>query len=320
MDKLVHFLQKVDIFSLLSTEEINIVLTGLKFIEIDEGDVLFKQGDEGNMLFIVYSGRVASSQEFSHGNRREIAEFNSGDFFGEMSIFENAPRSATCRAKEKSKLITLHERDYFELILYYPDIAIKIMYRMLNIITERLENTNKFLSEMVQWGDVAKKLAIIDEITGIYNRSYLDNALEEHYEKSLNSQQPFSYIMIDIDDFKQISDNYNMKTINQILNEITIEYKRHLRKQDILARYGGDEFAVILPSTDMHEAKSIAEKGRKSVEKISTKQILGNRDISLTISQGVASYPENAQDLESLLEEADRNLNRAKNVGKNIVI
>ncbi len=320
MENLVQFLQKVDIFSLLSTEEINIVLPGLNFIKIDEGDIVFKQGDEGNVLFIVHSGRIASSQEFAHGNRREIAEFRSGDFFGEMSIFENAPRSATCQAKEKSKLIKLHERDYFELILYYPDIAIKIMYRMLNIITGRLENTNKFLSEMVQWGDEAKKLAIIDEITGIYNRSYLDNALEEHYEKSLNSQQPFSYIMIDVDDFKQISDNYSMEIINQVLNEITIEYKRHLRKQDILARYGGDEFAVILPLTDLPEAKAIAEKGRRSVEKISAKQILGNRDIPITISQGIASYPENAQDLESLLEEADRNLNRAKSEGKNIVI
>ncbi len=320
MEELVNFLQRVDIFSLLSTEEIMGIIPGLHFIDINEGDILFKEGEEGNTLYIVFSGKVASSLRLSHGNKREIAEYKQGEFFGEMSVFENAPRSATCYAKEKSRLISLHERDFFELILFYPDIAIKLMYRMLNIITERLEMSNNFLSDMVLWGEEARKRAITDEITGIYNRGYLDNALEDYYEKAKSAEKSMTFIMIDIDDFKQISCAYDIEKVNQVLNEVLQKYKRHLRKSDILARYGGDEFAVILRETGLNEAKTLAEKARKSVEKISFTQILDNDNIKVTISQGIASYPKNANNLNSLLREADMCLNKAKREGKNKVV
>jgi CRP/FNR family cyclic AMP-dependent transcriptional regulator len=98
----IEFLHHVDIFSLLTQEELNIVLTLLRKFRVGEGEVVFREGDKGNTLYIMISGKISISIRLADGRERKIAELTSGSFFGEMSIFENAPRSATCTTEEKS--------------------------------------------------------------------------------------------------------------------------------------------------------------------------------------------------------------------------
>ncbi|MDY6932886.1 MAG: GGDEF domain-containing protein [Spirochaetota bacterium] len=320
MEDNVTFLQQVDIFSLLTIDEINIVISRLQFVDIDENKILFQEGDEGNELFIVKMGRVASSVLLPNGNKREIAEFTSGDFFGEMSIFENAPRSATCCTKDKCLLISLRERDFFELILYYPHIAIKMMYRMLNITTERLLEKSKFLSDMVQWGEEARRRAITDELTGIYNRRFLDDALEDHFQKARGSDKSLSMIMIDIDNFKKISEIYGHQKVNHVVLQVVEVFKKHIRGKDILARYGGDEFTILLPDTEMNKAREIAERIGRDVAEINLSQMFNGQVTQITVSQGISTYPENVEDLQNLCKLADRHLYRAKVEGRNRVI
>ncbi len=320
MTPLTEFLQKVDVFSMLTSEEIDNIVDYLKVIEIGEGGKLFKEGDEGNELYIVKSGRAAISIRLSDGKEREIAEFKSGDFFGEMSIFDNAPRSATCRIKEKSCLLTMLEGDFFRLIKHFPYIAIKIMYRMLNITTQRLRNTGEFLTDMVLWGEKARRRSITDELTGVYNRRFLDDAMEDCVGASKNTGKSVSLIMVDLDRFREINELYSPETGDQIILEVVKVFKKYLRESDIIARYGGDEFTVILPETGLYEAKAIAEKVRGEVAGL---KILENRSgpiKNVTTSQGIASFPENAEDLKTLREKADRALYRAKDEGRNRVV
>ena len=321
MLNIVEFLHQVDIFSLLLTEEIHQIIKSLHFINIDEEEILFNEGDEGNELFIVKSGKIASYVVLPNGNKREIAEFTQGDFFGEMSIFENAARCATCYSKEKSLLLSLHERNFFELILYYPEIAIKIMYRMLNITAERLQEKSKFLSDMVQWGEKARKRAITDDLTGIYNRRYLDYSLNDIFEKAKNSNNPLSLIMLDIDHLKKICEKYNQEQVNQIILEVVNVIKEYLREEDIFARYGGDEFTILLPDTNIDKARIIGENICRAVEVIILPDLCNNDEIdNVTVSQGIASYPENVQDIEALCKAADQSLYEAKKEGRNCVI
>jgi diguanylate cyclase (GGDEF)-like protein len=316
----VEFLQNVDLFSLLSGDEISKIIKSLHSISFDADEILFKEGDEGNELFIVTAGKVASFVVLPNGSKREIAEFKSGDFFGEMSIFENAYRSATCFTKEKTSLLTLKERDLFEMILYNPEIAIKIMYRMLNITAERLLDRSEFLSDMVQWGEEARKRAITDEVSGIYNRRFLDDSLVTYFEKSRNNNSPLSLIMIDIDNFKKFSELYNQKQINIIIVKLVSVFKKYFRETDIIARYGGDEFMIILPDTDQDAAFKIAEKIRKAVSKLQLSDTLHKDTRQITISQGISSYPENADDLETLKVKADKTLYKAKLEGRDKVL
>lgn len=320
MKNTIEFLQNVDLFSLLTVEEIRKIINSFHPIDIENGEILFKEGDEGNELYIIQSGKVASSVMLPNGTKREVAVFGKGDFFGEMSIFENSHRSATCYTKEKCHLLSLRERDLFELILYNPEIAIKIMYRMLNITTERLLDRNEFLSDMVHWGEEARKRAITDKLTGIYNRRFLDDALEDYFTAAKNTKRPMSLIMIDIDHFQFISETYNQKEVNLIILEIVSVFKKYFREKDIIARYGGDEFSVIMPDTDTEEAKKIAMNICKYISELDMSKVI-KRDVPrITISQGIATYPENTGDIDTLRSLADQSMYRAKDEGRNRVV
>ena len=316
----IEFLKNVELFSLLTEEEIGRIIKSLHAVEKEEDEILFKEGDEGNELYIVISGQVASYVVLPKGTKREIAVFKHGDFFGEMSIFENTPRSATCYTKEKCLLFSLKERDLYELILYEPELANKIMYKMLNITTERLLDRSEFLSDMVQWGEEARRRAITDELTGIYNRRFLDDSLADYFEKAKNSGKSLSLIMLDIDNFKVISETFKQDEINQMILELVSVFKKYFRENDIIARYGGDEFSMILPDTNLKSAYNVAEKIRVAVSELKFPNMPQKDAPHMTISQGIASFPENTDDLEILRISADKALYRAKDEGRNKVV
>ncbi len=320
MNNNIDFLQQVAIFSQLSRDEVQAITGFFQLLEAGQGHVLFREGDDGEELFIVKSGCVVSSILLPDGNDREIARFGSGDFFGEMSIIERAPRSATCSAKNDSVLLSLHENDFYKIMNSFPDVAIKIMYKMLNIITQRLQNTSGFLSDMVHWGEEASRRAITDELTGVYNRRYLDEALQQHFETSKNTGKPLSLIMVDLDYFREINENYGHAAGDNVILNVVDVFKHFLRKKDIIARYGGDEFTVLLPGTDLAETHQVAETIRCEVEKLNVLTSMNGPVKCVTTSQGIASFPENASDLKTLKEMADKALYRAKEEGRNRVI
>jgi diguanylate cyclase (GGDEF)-like protein len=315
-----QFLSHVDIFSMLSESEMEDVLDSLHAIEFDEGETIFTEGDTGNTLFIVVYGKISISIRLTDGREREIAEFAAGDFFGEMSIFENAPRSATCRTKGESALLYLQKEDFMKLIQDHPYIAIKIMYRMLNITSQRLRDTGEFLSDMVMWGEKAAKRAVTDELTGMYNRRFLDDALEDYIRSSGSRAKPLSLIMIDLDNFREINELYSTKTGDQVILAVVEVFRKHLRAKDLIARYGGDEFTIILPNTDAEEAREIGENIRVEVAELDILRNLNGPIKQVTISQGISNFPENAEAFNTLLEMADQALYSAKKEGRNRVV
>ena len=113
MDKIVSFLHQLELLSNLSIDEIVDISNYFLLKEYSSNTILFDEGDPGNILYIVYKGLVISDCQLPNGTKRTIAEFLPGDFFGEMAIFENAPRSATCKTVNKTKLFTLS--GYYEI-------------------------------------------------------------------------------------------------------------------------------------------------------------------------------------------------------------
>lgn len=312
-----NFLKQVNIFSTLSKQEIPHIAKYIDPVNVKKGQILFNEGDEGNELFIVKKGSIVSTIKLPDGEQKQIAQFSAGDFFGEMSIFENAPRSATCLAVQTSILYKMHEQYFFKVMESFPNIAIKIMYKMLNIITQRLRNTSKFLSDMVRWGNDASKRAITDELTGIYNRRFLDNALKDFFQSAINVGRPLSLIMVDLDYFREINNTYSQEIGNKVLTKVAAVFKKYLREKDIIARYGGDEFSVILPDTNLKQAHPLAQKICVQVRKLDMLQNLGGPIRKITTSLGIAACPENTKDLKTLKKLADEALYRAKEEGRN---
>ncbi len=163
-----------------------------------------------------------------------------------------------------------------------------------------------------------EELTVIDELTGIYNYRYFVRKLQEEKRRALRYSLPLSLIMVDIDFFKKLNDNYGHETGNKILKRLSVIIKSCIRDVDIFARYGGEEFVIILPQTPESEAFNIGERTRKAVEE----EVFGvgkAGDLKITISLGVSSFPENGKSHEELLSVTDQALYRAKGEGRNLV-
>jgi diguanylate cyclase (GGDEF)-like protein len=168
-----------------------------------------------------------------------------------------------------------------------------------------------------------RDLAVKDELTGLYNRRELHRFLEYEVIKSKRYGHPFSMMMIDIDHFKEINDRLGHRTGDVILQHIGQVILSKTRGCDLAARYGGDEFIVVLPETTARQAWNGAERLRKVVEKL-TIRVTNKRDeyeqIENTISIGIAGYSEDADSGDALLDAADQALYQAKRQGCNCTV
>lgn len=164
-----------------------------------------------------------------------------------------------------------------------------------------------------------KKLAITDEKTGLYNFGHFKFLLSTEMKRARRYGRPLSLFMIDVDDFKVYNDRCGHLDGDQVLEELGKAIKQSVRDVDFPARYGGDEFAVILPETDATEARVAAERLRAGIEQHNVPKEGVLPGGKLTVSIGMSSYPEFADTEEDLIRKADAALYRAKRKGKNRV-
>lgn len=166
-----------------------------------------------------------------------------------------------------------------------------------------------------------ERLAFLDALTSIANRRHFDIILRSEWEKAVKKQGPISLIMTDIDKFKIINDTLGHKFGDICLHHAARAMNRALRRSsDFLARYGGDEFAVILPDTTMTQAKEIAERIRLVVREEEVKDPQTSISRSLTMSFGVFGLvPDTNEDTSVLLQGADKALYKAKHLGRDQV-
>jgi len=161
--------------------------------------------------------------------------------------------------------------------------------------------------------------SITDNLTGSFNYRYFSDKLAEEQRRTSRYNTPLSLIMLDLDHFKKINDTYGHEIGNMILRGVAQTTRECVRDTDILARYGGEEFAVILPQTPLSEARHIADRIRMAIEARQFDAGLANPRVSVTVSIGVSSFPENGQSQERLVNLADQALYRAKGQGRNAV-
>jgi diguanylate cyclase (GGDEF)-like protein len=169
------------------------------------------------------------------------------------------------------------------------------------------------ISELEMQRKAFEIASTIDALTRVANRLKFNMILQQQIEMSKRYKHNFSLILFDIDKFKQINDTYGHKTGDNILVELALLIKNTMRKSDTFARWGGEEFAIILPQTDLQTAAKIAEKVRKRVADHDFED-----GLKVTCSFGVCEYKEE-YDLETLVKFADEKLYKAKHQGRNQV-
>ncbi|MBP1624305.1 MAG: response receiver-modulated diguanylate cyclase [Acidobacteria bacterium] len=284
------------------------------------------------VLYLLGDGSVTLQRAYSTGNIKDIDLFeqranssiietvwNSGDPyvnnsysfelrvpFGKESVFI---RSILCyplvRRGEKIGIIELINK--IGGAFTREDAA--LIETMLDPLSVAIRTANRF--------EDADRLTITDDLTQLYNYRYLMKYLEADVKRCLRYKKKVSLLFIDIDGFKRINDTFGHLAGSQALAEMGQVFKRIVRETDVVGRYGGDEFVIVLPETPLNGALAIAERIRKKVEECEF--VAQNLSIRLTVSLGVANCPKHTLTAEGLIKKADAAMYRAKELSKNSI-
>jgi diguanylate cyclase len=184
---------------------------------------------------------------------------------------------------------------------------VKYIYVMVQDVTDVAAYEQKLL-----------EMNIKDALTEVYNRRYLESRLKQDFELHRRYKKKLSLIMLDIDKFKNINDNYGHQCGDFILKRYALLLKSSFRKVDILARYGGEEFCCVMPETGLNQAVVVAERIRRTTQ--DTAFDFKGKRLNITVSQGVAELSFADASAEFLIKKADKALYIAKERGRNRVI
>jgi len=271
------------------------------------GTVLWKEGDPGDSVAYLVEGTL---EVLNKSDEQEVVlrTMEPGTIVGELSS-DGGSRSASVRARTACRLIKVPAAAFSELLRRRPDI-LEELYRV------QVARVRDLTREVTR----SHRRAITDTLTHLYNVGFFRERLDIELDRARETGDQLSVVFFDIDHFKHYNDTNGHEEGNVVLEALAGIMKGVGRRGDILARYGGEEFVALLYGADQDEAARFAESVREAVEtqrfRGGEKQPLGR----VTMSAGVATFPDDADDDQALIEAADRNLYRAKDGGRNRVV
>jgi len=302
-------LKELDLFRNIEFENLSAELEEAQISEFSPGDVILSPENENRSIYFLLSGQLGVHLESPDSQMLRTIEV--GDCVGELSLIEDINPSAYVLARKQSDLLKLSNKTLWEMV--YSDG--RIAKNLLSIISKRLLlNTQLILQEKAQ----SKKLeqfAMVDGLTGLYNRRWFDKAMNRHLNRYQHCQETFTLCMVDVDHFKHYNDDYGHQAGDVALSTLAKVLSESVRPTDFVARYGGEEFAVILPGTSVEDAQIVAKRFCNAVKQAKIVMPGGTDLPSITISMGIAQMClEYAR--ADLIEAADKELYRAKQEGR----
>lgn len=277
------------------------------------GRVYFQSGREAEAIQFAQSG-LASSQASNDRRGEYLCHQLLTDIFEAKKDFEAALKHH--KQFHALKETVFNENSAKRLMGLQVSHQLESAKKDANIQYLKNSELRREIEERKSAQEALAKLAGLDALTGVLNRREFFNLGEQEIARALESNQPLSAILLDLDHFKQINDTYGHAVGDQALIEITRILRESLRQGELIGRYGGDEFAIIVPGSTQEAAKQIAERLLEKLNKhtVATRKV----SISITSSLGIAELAQSrAKNLDELLELADEALYRAKHAGRN---
>ena len=288
------------------------LLSQCEYRQFATGEVIISTQAENYYLYILLKGRLAI--QLNEHDDIPLATVEPGECVGEMSIIDSRVPSAQVSALEQTEVLVIEQDILWRMVSVSHEIARNLLY----IMSERVRYSNLVIADSLEMQRKYQRFASTDALTGLHNRGWLDDAFDREIKRSERDELPLALIMIDVDQFKNYNDEYGHLAGDQVLITVADAIRSPLRPNDLVARFGGEEFAVLLPETSVSNAEIIAERLRDHVAKADP-GMLDNRQLpAVTISLGIAGR-QPGYSLDMMIAAADVAMYHAKRNGRNRV-
>jgi diguanylate cyclase (GGDEF)-like protein len=301
-------LQSIALFRGVDADAISDLLPRCGRIDVAEGEVLLSPQRENRCVYVVLSGRL--SVHLGTLDAPKIADLTPGSCAGEMSLIEDKDPSAFVVAVEDSHLMVISHHLLWQLV----DRSHTFSKNLLIVLSERVRSDNEFIASSLGVLRQAERNALTDALTGLGNRHWMKEMFEREVTRAQQSNRSLCLMMIDVDNFKRFNDQYGHIAGDRVLIAVAQALREYLRPTDLVARFGGDEFAVLLPDIDLAQAQQTADRLRARVAELSPQSLA----LGVTISIGVSACKPD-DDVGSLVQRADAAMYEAKDLGRNRV-
>ena len=305
-------LEGLNLFKGVSPGEVRELLQRCHRRDLTVGDILLSPGAKNDRMCIILSGSL--NVHVGSPDADVLVTMEMGSSVGEMSLIEDRDPSAYVIAAEDTHMLVIPKSVLWEMI----DASHQFTKNLLVVLSERVRRYNHVIAH--NYGEIRKfeRHATTDALTNLANRHAMQESFPEEVESCIKNGQPVSLIMIDVDNFKTFNDRFGHVAGDRALSAVSSILSAQFRPDDLLVRFGGDEFAILLPGATADEAMVIAERVRQTVSGTTGDGSDSLIKIPLTISMGVAELQPD-EDFDSLMRSADAALYRAKHEGRNTV-
>lgn len=295
-------LEAVSLFRGVEIESIAYLLEDCPIKKFDSGQVLIRSGNPNRVMYALLSGRLRIHLDLLLD---PIAVLEAGEIVGELSVIDGQSTSAHVVADEQCRVLVFDEKTTWSLMRASHGVA----YNLILVLAQRLRGGNSVISTSRELQRESEQHAIVDALTGLYNRRWLDDSLPKEMGKP--SQKGFSLLMIDVNKFKSYNDTYGHLAGDHVLYTIARTLLRNVSSDDMVARYAGDEFTVLLPNTDAAGAQTAADRLRRAVSdaRFGTADWEDLPDVSISVGWAAMNSDDTPP---TLIERADSSLYQEK--------
>ncbi len=311
-----HTLEGIHLFDNVTNAQVTTILASSEVRHIVQGQTVNVPQDMQSCLYIVLSGALGSTVLDESDGPRQIRteKILPGESVGEQSVLDDTASIGSLTALEDSVVLIIASNTLWRLI----DEADGVARNLLRQLSFKLRAANAQLRRREKVGEFYRRLSMIDSLTGLYNRAWLNAELPNLVAEAHTKDEPLALIMIDLDHFKRFNDDHGHLIGDKALRTAADVLNKALRPSDFAVRYGGEELTVILPDSTLSAGRMVAQ---RLCERMRDAVIFDDSVVSMphiTASFGVTIL-HNEQQAEALIAAADAALYRAKRAGRDQV-